>query len=321
MKDLNKIMDSKIFYEDRYEQGYMEEWPENKKNRVYEIIKHLNLPNKGDGLDFGCGNGVFTRVLKQALPNWRIFGCDLSETAINNAKAKSNDCIFISNDEATLINKKFDFIITHHVLEHVFDIENVAKQIAEKTKDSSSMLHIFPCGNTGSFEWQLCNLRIDGINKNMGNRFFFEDEGHIRRMTTESCVLLFSKYGFTLNQAFYSNQYYGAIEWITRSHPGLIFKIFNPLKGKNIKAKLKLSLLLVRFLIVSASRLPIRMYEKFNYRIIKILLYIPSRISIYADKYIIYKAEQEWKKLKTQDNGSEMYLYFTKNKIMRKQNG
>ncbi|KJR40670.1 Methyltransferase type 12 domain protein [Candidatus Magnetoovum chiemensis] len=40
----------------------------------------------GNGLDFGCGNGVFTKVLKTALPGWNIYGCDLSDVAIENAK-------------------------------------------------------------------------------------------------------------------------------------------------------------------------------------------------------------------------------------------
>lgn len=312
MQDLKKIDDSKKFYDERYDNGYMEKWPAEKRSRVYEIVKSLKLADEGEALDFGCGNGVFTEVLKQALPGWKIYGCDLSETAIRNAKAKIKDCLFFLNDDITHKDKKFDFIFSHHVLEHVFDIEEVARQIVERAKDRATMLHILPCGNEGSFEWRVCNSRKDGINKEMENRFFYEDKGHIRRMTTESCGLLFEKFGFSLKQAFYSNQHDGALNLITRYHPISIFKIFNPLKGKNIKSMLYLSLLLVKFMSISAVRLPYLIYQKYNNVPVKIIFYIPSRISKCIGNYLVYKSEQEWEKLKTEKNGSEMYLCFYK---------
>lgn len=57
--NLNKTKNSIEFYDDRYCKGYMKEWPVEKKERVLEIIKSLNLPKTGNALDFGCGgNGV-----------------------------------------------------------------------------------------------------------------------------------------------------------------------------------------------------------------------------------------------------------------------
>ncbi len=47
-------------------------------------------------------------------------------------------------------------------------------------KPESSMLHFMPCGNEGSYEYNVCLLRSDGINTELENRFFFEDEGHVR---------------------------------------------------------------------------------------------------------------------------------------------
>ena len=73
MRNLNALETSKDFYENRYKKGYMEKWPEDKKDRVYGVIRSLNLPHEGEGLDFGCGNGVFTEMLKKALPNWNIY--------------------------------------------------------------------------------------------------------------------------------------------------------------------------------------------------------------------------------------------------------
>ena len=58
------------FYDNRYRGGYMDEWPADKKKRVRGVVKGLNLPGRGAALDYGCGNGEFTGVLKEALPGW-----------------------------------------------------------------------------------------------------------------------------------------------------------------------------------------------------------------------------------------------------------
>ena len=76
-------------------------------------------------------------------------------------------------------------------------------------KPSSSFLHILPCGNEGSFEHTICLLKKDGINKEMGNRFFFEDPAHIRRLSTDELNTMVAKFGFNLTKDYYSNQYYG----------------------------------------------------------------------------------------------------------------
>lgn len=39
------------FYENRYEQGYMDEWPIEKKRKIFEVIQDLQLPAKGEALD------------------------------------------------------------------------------------------------------------------------------------------------------------------------------------------------------------------------------------------------------------------------------
>lgn len=318
LKNLHDERESNEFYEVRYSEGYMEDWPIEKRKRVLEFIKNLNLPDQGEALDFGCGNGIFTDLLKEALPKWIICGCDISEIAIQNASKRFPRCNFFRNNDIQNTHNKFDFIFSHHVLEHVFDIEYVANQINECTKKGASMLHILPCGNRGSFEYNLCEMVIDGIDTKTENRFFLEDEGHIRRMTTEQCVKLFNKFDFMLKKDYYGNQYYGAIEWITNNHPRFLFNIFNPFNGKDLRSKFKLCGMLFKFLIICSLRVPNLFYNKISkieskkkeHIFFLMLCYIPSRISKYFDNYIKQIAADEWNTMKTQKNGSEMYLFF-----------
>ena len=301
------------FYDGRYAKGYMEQWPVDKKTRVFEVIKNLNLPDKGEALDFGCGNGVFTEILKKALPNWQVYGCDISKIAVYNANKKNLGCIFFVAADDAYKGKKFDFIFSHHVLEHVLDIKETVLEITGRTNNNASMLHILPCGNRDSFEWQICQMVNGGINEKRGGAFFFEYEGHLRRMTTDSCLLEFKAFGFTLAQSFYSNQYYGALNWITRSNPLVILTMCNPLRGKNIKAKLELTLLLCKFIFIAVLRLPYVVYQRFDSFLLKLLLFVPSyTVSVFVDKYIIEKSNKEWEKYKTDSSGSEMYLHFTR---------
>src|SRR5688572_28700533 len=80
------------FYDERSAAGYMEDWPAWKKRRVASFIRELNLPQTGRALDFGCGQGVFTEVLRQTLPGWRVSGTDLSSEALQAARKRFPGC-------------------------------------------------------------------------------------------------------------------------------------------------------------------------------------------------------------------------------------
>src|SRR3954469_2646539 len=107
--DLHNIDKAIEFYDDRYEEGYMEEWDESKKGKVEEIIRSLDLPKKGKALDFGCGNGVFTIIIKKCLPDWDVYGVEISPTAVQNATRKFPGCNFFTSDKANDYNNYFDF--------------------------------------------------------------------------------------------------------------------------------------------------------------------------------------------------------------------
>jgi trans-aconitate methyltransferase len=93
--ELSDPRSATVFYDDRYAQGYMEEWSEEKKRRIAEVVSALRLPTRGRALDFGCGNGVLTDVLRRALPpGWEVVGTDLSAVALENARSLHPGCTF-----------------------------------------------------------------------------------------------------------------------------------------------------------------------------------------------------------------------------------
>lgn len=253
LPDYKKLID---FYESRYNQGYMEDWPAETKKRIFQIIKELPLPAEGTALDFGCGNGVLTEVLRLALPSWKIYGTDISKTAIENAQKRFPHCKFISIDSEQENYSKFNFLFTHHVLEHVSDAAEVFSEAEKYLKPESSMLHILPCGNEGSYEHHICSLRKDGINYAVENRFFFEEEGHLRRLTSKQLNFLCESKNFKLQKEYYSNQYYGAIKWITEKSPKFILRFSDPGYAVSNEARKKLVKERFRLLAINLSRLP-----------------------------------------------------------------
>lgn len=311
---------SEKFYEERYESGYMEDWPDEKKQKIYDVIQELNLPESGEALDFGCGNGVLTDVLKQALPSWTIYGTDLSTNAINYANKHYTNCIFFEAEHPDFINKKFDFVFTHHVFEHVFDLKEVFSFVSDYLKSESSMLHILPCGNAGSFEHEVCKLIINGINAEVGNRFFYEDEGHVRRLTTDEFNEVCKSKNYELENALYSNQLDGAIEWISRSGVKTVNLIADISNAIDDDARRKLLKLKVRLMVIALLRAPVQlvpMVKKRRNKKAKHYIYLGFGcllwvFSLPVDKFWKRKAKIEWDKKKYNSNGSEMFLFYKK---------
>ncbi len=311
------------FYENRYEQGYMEKWPFEKKRKIFEVIQELHLPTKGEALDFGCGNGVLTEIVRQALPSWKIYGTDISKKAIANAKIRYAGCTFFEVNSPKFKQKNFDFVFTHHVFEHVFNLSEVFNQMNKYLKPESSMLHFLPCGNKGSYEYNICLFRKEGINTDLENRFFFEDNGHVRRLTTDEFCRLCQTKNFELKKEFYSNQYYGAINWITKSSLKFVLMFCDTSQAINEEARRQLKKVRKQLITITVLRLPAKIVTKLLKKknklkrdFILLLMGLPFFIfSCQIDNYWKRKAREEWDTKKYKPNGSEMALYFRRSLI------
>jgi trans-aconitate methyltransferase len=315
--DLGRSID---FYEERYEHGYMEDYPAQVKARIFAIIRDLGLPERGEALDFGCGNGVLADVIRQALPSWKIFGTDLSATAIANASARFPECTFLARDDPRLKEHSFDFLFSNHVIEHVFDVDSILDQMNEALKPRCSVLHILPCGNAGSYEYDLCRLRKDGMNNALGNRFFYEDEGHLRRLTTDQLRQLSEARSLVLRKSFYANQHHGAIEWLTNadSSVGFLLNLTDTRQAVDRQASFKLLQKRAFLIAIAVCRLHAEICSRLlNKRIngraktavaaLSLPFYVVTRM---IDARIRQAAENEWRTRKFDPNGSEMALYF-----------
>jgi SAM-dependent methyltransferase len=303
----------------------MNDWPEWKKKRVFLIIRDLGLPATGRALDYGCGAGVFTRLLKEALPAGDVSGTDISDVGLGIARTLSNDVTYL--DAADVAERSFDFIFSHHVMEHVDNIEAVANDFTRYAKPNAVMLHIMPCGNKGSLDHYIASHTINGIDHQKGNTFFYEEELHLNRFTTAQLSEIFGRNNWHLDHSFYANHQLGCLAELSGMNTQHIRRLTDGNNAIDAKAKRKFSLIRVFSLMLYYLQRPytyfklrnkskawtgplLRHPELGNYRtsLTEVLLF-PS----YA--FVLLRSlmeKMDWNNSKRKHSGSEMYLVFHK---------
>ncbi|MBL0257788.1 MAG: class I SAM-dependent methyltransferase [Bacteroidetes bacterium] len=307
--------ESKSFYDQRYSHGYMGHWSVFEKRRIFDLVKELNLPSRGKALDFGCGRGIFTAVIKEALPGWEVFGCDISSEAIAAASSQNKEIKFFVLGDPELAGLKFDFIHSHHMLEHTYNVQVTAKEIVALAAPVCAMMHSLPCNHPGSLEYIVSSQMKNGINDKTGT-FFFEDQAHLRRLSVDQTSALFLHDGFVVYKDYYANQYYGALKWIAESELVLILNFTDSSKAVNPAEPISLFRLrnkLIFFWFCTFAAMAFQAADRGKYFYLKKFLQAFSFILFFwialpARSWLVRNAVKEWKEERTKKNGTDMFL-------------
>lgn len=98
-------------------------------------------------LDFGCGNGALIGEMKKLNPAARFVGLDVSGVALREARARFPKDAFHEirdGDPFPLPDGSVDFIFSSEVIEHVYDTENAARELARVLRKGGSLLLTAP---------------------------------------------------------------------------------------------------------------------------------------------------------------------------------
>lgn len=306
------------FYEERYESDYMDAWDAVSVAQVIDFIDACKLPSDITLLDFGCGTGEFTGLLQRSYSFSQCTGTDLSNAALRAARAKYDHVDFIEEAQLHPSMTKFDVIFTHHVLEHVYNIDDTLSNLADLLSPNGHMIHILPCGNYGSLEERLCRAMRRGKNPQMGNRFVFEDKGHVRRLRSDELARALAKHGLEIRHAWFANHYWGAIQWLVSSPAILSFpKVTqaNSFASVLLLAGNRLLILFMGLLCGPAAIVDTRALgdpgkwsrgKSIAIRIARVL----APISLPFYRLLQRFAQREWDNRRTSENGSLMFLHF-----------
>lgn len=314
-------------YDEWYSNAYMDDWPAWKKNRVKKILLSLRLSQKGRALDLGCGSGVFTRVLKEALPGWEIYGSDISEVAMKIGEERSSGVQYVKPSDCR--KDYYDLVFTHHVLEHVDDITSIVSDASAYAKKEAKMLHILPCGNPGSLEYFLASKRKNGIDKNKGNTFFFEEEMHLNRFTSAQLSSYFKKQNWSLADSYYANHCLGVFSWLGGMNTQYIKRVTQTRDIVQKIDKFKINFLKIALIIFYYLQRPYTYFKlrKLNKAWTGPLLRHPqlrqkrifglAEILLFPSFFFVllldFFERLDWFISKKEESGGEMYLIFERN--------
>jgi 2-polyprenyl-3-methyl-5-hydroxy-6-metoxy-1,4-benzoquinol methylase len=97
-------------------------------------------------LDLGCGPGHLARLIKKVLPRTEIHGVDFSNTAIKKAIKVLDRCWKINLDleGIPIESNQYDAIICTEVIEHIYDISHVLKEVNRLLRPGGKVLMSVP---------------------------------------------------------------------------------------------------------------------------------------------------------------------------------
>jgi SAM-dependent methyltransferase len=318
MPEILQTRSETAYYDQRFTEGYADFWPPGRYTRIAALLGGLSLADTGSALDFGCGNGSFTRLLTDTLRGWTVAGADVSRVALQHAAAAAPTAAFLPVDALRDSGRKFDLIFSHHVLEHVPDLDATIRLLAEIASPAATLLLVMPCGNPGSLEHTLCRLRTDGIDRSREDRFFCDDGPHVRRATSDRLASIGAANGFELRQAFFSQHFWSQL-WPYAQKPfAELAALTDWRKAVSAGAAVRLLAYRALFLAVAAVSLPTlyrwrlepRADRRASDHVRHAAALALAPLSTPASRLLRRLDEREWRLRRHTPAGAERYLVF-----------
>jgi ubiquinone/menaquinone biosynthesis C-methylase UbiE len=153
-------------------------------------------------MEVGCGAGRQARTLKNLRPELQVFGCDLSQLAIAEARKYNDGVGYEVSDAARLpyVDARFDAVMLFDVLEHVPDVESVMREVARVLKPGGLFHAYIPIEGQAHtvFSWLRNSRRLPLA------RWKREQIGHIQQLTDSSVIEVLQKCGLEPQHYDYS---------------------------------------------------------------------------------------------------------------------
>lgn len=174
-----------------YTQKTLDEQHEVAKQNFTAINKFM--PNKGEMLDFGMGNGTYAQYARDL--GWQVSGYDVDcATTQELAKKMSMDIRCGDFDSLDWGDKKFDLIYAHHVVEHLKDPTARLKSFHKILKDDGFLYigvpNISAWGSKVKFFLEKSGLKKSRVGK------YYDTEHHVLYFNPDSLRYLLEQSGY-----------------------------------------------------------------------------------------------------------------------------
>jgi SAM-dependent methyltransferase len=114
-------------------------------------IDYLGIPRNASVLDFGCAKGYYVKALR--ILSRDAWGCDVSKYALSQADFDTSPFLVECGEDESPIPflRKFDYIISKDVLEHLSESQILSFLEDAKTFTPRKMLIIVPLSYKGKY--------------------------------------------------------------------------------------------------------------------------------------------------------------------------
>jgi SAM-dependent methyltransferase len=231
------------FYDERYGGDYMAGHPDLERARVAGELS-LVPRDVGAVLDYGCGSGAWADVLADACPDARLRGVEVSPRAVERARAAVSglmEVVHFDGKRAPFDDESFGLVFSYHVLEHVLDLRATVADMVRLTRPGGRVVACLPCANRGSIMERAVRLTRAGVERSTTGerRFFFEDPGHLRSVTSDELERLFAEHGMRLVSAAFTGPF-ADLEYLARRRHR-ITELLDPGRGRTRAARAELA--------------------------------------------------------------------------------
>ena len=162
-----------------------------------DLRVQLALPligKAGRVLDVGCLDGTIAELLVK-MGN-TVSGIDASEPAVKRAMARGIDARLGNVEETFPFESNFfDAVFAGEIIEHVFDVDAMLKEIKRVLKPGGAFVVTTP--NLAAFGRRL--LLLAGGNPHIEISFMGDAAGHIRYFIKHTLIELLKTHGFTVD--------------------------------------------------------------------------------------------------------------------------
>lgn len=169
-------------------------------SRYIDVLNYI--PQNKYGLDYGCGWGCFTEIMKEKT-NSKILGIDLNQDDINICKYVWNDTNYMSCKIDEFESNTFDFVVSNQVIEHTHNPGNYLSEINRVLKDDGiliiSLPNILTIRNIFSIMRRNFNTQLINLSKDIFNNYN-KTHDHIQGWDPEHFTRLASSVGFVLKE-------------------------------------------------------------------------------------------------------------------------
>jgi len=181
-----------------------------------ESIKHVD----GKVVEIGCGAGGMVKAVKNYRPDLDVYGCDVSKTAIKEARESSGDVKFEVADiyKMPFKDNAFEAVVMFDLLEHLDKPEVAVREIFRILKPGGVFHSYTPCeGNWSNYDFYLRKLGWKGKERYAG---------HIQKYSEGSLKELIEGVGFKMGEAKWSNHLINQVA-------DALYFLFLSIRGKN----------------------------------------------------------------------------------------